>query len=91
MRSEAWPIRLEANLSREVVAARAGTALETVRRLDRGEVASMKIETVLRLAAAIGVPPVELLPDLGAVVGPERVPPRRRRVVRATRRDPRPW
>lgn len=77
-------------MSREVVAARAGTALETVRRLDRGEVASMKIETLLRLAAALGVPPAELLPDLGAVIASEQVPPRRRRINPATRVHPRP-
>ncbi len=68
----------------------AGTALETLRRLELGRVVGMKIETLMRIAGALGVAPADLLPDLGCAVKPEAVPPKRRRVDPVLRVRPRP-
>jgi len=51
-------------IRREEVAARAGCTLATLSRINRGNVAGIKLETLLRVAAAIGVAPAELLPVL---------------------------
>jgi len=80
LRSNARELRQSAGLSREALAARAGTALETLRRLEAGLVVGMKIETLLRFAGALEVAPADLLPDLGYPMTPEAVPFKRRRV-----------
>jgi len=90
LRSNTRKIRRTTGLSREALAVRAGTALETLRRLELGLVVGMKIETLMRIAGALGVAPTDLLPDLGCAVKPEAVPPKRRRVDPAQRISPRP-
>ncbi len=88
--SNARRLRRATGLSREALAVRAGTALETLRRLELGLVVGMKIETLMRIAGALGVAPVDLLPDVGYAVKPEAMPPKRRRVNPDLRIFPRP-
>jgi len=52
------------SIRREDVAARAGCTLATLARIARGDVAGLKLGTLLRVAAAIGCAPAELLPVL---------------------------
>ena len=53
-----------AGLRRVELAARAGCSLDTLDRIGRGRVANMKLGTLLRVAAALGVAPAELVPSL---------------------------
>ena len=52
------------SIRREEVAARAGCTLATLARIASGDVAGLKLGTLLRVAAAIGCAPAELLPVL---------------------------
>ena len=53
-----------ADLRRVELAARAGCSLDTLDRISRGRVANMKVGTLLRVSAALGVAPAELVPSL---------------------------
>jgi len=52
------------SIRREEVAARAGCTLATLARIAAGDVAGLKLGTLLRVAAAIGCAPAELVPVL---------------------------
>jgi len=71
------------------LAHRAGVALETVRKLERGDVVGMKIETILRISAALDARPSDLLPVLAETVDRAGAPPVRRRVDPRVRVRPR--
>lgn len=47
------------------LAARAGCGLETLERISSGRVGGMRLETLLRVSASLGVAPAELVPALG--------------------------
>ncbi|MBC8188437.1 MAG: helix-turn-helix transcriptional regulator [Proteobacteria bacterium] len=67
MKVHARSLRAHAGLTQVVLALYSGCALETLRRLERGDVEGMKMKTVMRIAAALGVPPAELVPALAVV------------------------
>ena len=46
------------------LAARAATSLDVLARIDRGDVKGMKLDTLLRVAAGLGVAVAELVPVL---------------------------
>ena len=48
------------------LASRSGAGLDTLRHIDRGEIAGLKLGTLLRVAVALGVAPVALAPELAA-------------------------
>lgn len=52
------------SLRRVEVAARAGCSLATLDRISAGRVDGLKLGTLARVSAAIGVAPAELLPQL---------------------------
>jgi DNA-binding Xre family transcriptional regulator len=54
------------SIRRVELAARAGVDLKTVSRLCRGDCKGLKVETLCRVAAALGVEPADLAPDLRA-------------------------
>ena len=68
-----------AGVQQILLASRAEVGLETLRKLERGEVVGMKLETIMRIAAALEVTPPDLIPALGMVSGVEDLPARRRR------------
>ena len=70
--------RTQSGLTQVVLALYSDCALETLRKLERGDAEGMRIETVMRIAAALGVPPSDLVPALGAVTRPDDAPNRRR-------------
>ncbi|HEB89103.1 MAG TPA: XRE family transcriptional regulator [Deltaproteobacteria bacterium] len=78
LQTNARAIRRSLGLSREIVAARAGVGLETLRRLELGYAIGMKVETLLRIAAILGVSPGKLLPILEQPTCPDISPARRR-------------
>ena len=78
MEVHARAFRAQAGLSQVVLALYSDCALETLRKLERGDAEGMRIETVIRIAAALGVPPSDLVPALGVVTPPEQVTNRRR-------------
>ena len=80
LHSNARQHRFDAGLTQLCLAHRAGVALETVRKLEQGEVVGMKIETILRIAAALDARPSDLLPALADTADHEAVPPVRRRI-----------
>ena len=51
-------------IRREELAARAGTTLATLSRIATGEVEGLKLGTLLRVSAALGVAPASLVPSL---------------------------
>jgi len=53
-------------IRRTELAAVAGVDMKTVARLCRGEYRGLKLMTLLRVAIALGVAPVDLVPGLGA-------------------------
>jgi transcriptional regulator with XRE-family HTH domain len=65
-------------MTQVVLALYSDCALETLRKLERGDVEGMRVETVIRIAAALGVSPSDLVPTLGIVTAPEKAPNRRR-------------
>ena len=46
------------------LAARSGCSLDTLDRIDRGDLVGMKLGTLARVAAALGVAPAEIAPGL---------------------------
>ena len=46
------------------LASRSGAGLDTLKRIDRGEIAGLKLGTLVRVAVALGVAPVVLAPEL---------------------------
>ena len=52
-------------IRREELAARAGCTLGTLGRIAKGRIGGMHVETLLRVAAALGCAVVELAPVLG--------------------------
>ena len=78
--SNARDVRWSAGLSREALAARAGTALETIRRLELRLPVGVKIETLMRISEALKVAPSDLLPTLGHRCDSAALPPPRRAV-----------
>jgi DNA-binding Xre family transcriptional regulator len=46
------------------LAAAAGCGIDTLRRVAHGDCAGMRIDTLLRISAALGVAPAELVPAL---------------------------
>ena len=70
--------RAQAGMTQVVLALYSDCALETLRKLERGDVEGMRVETVIRIAAALGVSPSDLVPALGAVNRPEDAPKLRR-------------
>ena len=55
------------------IAAAAGVSIDTVRRIDRLDVATLKLGSLVRVAQALGVASTELVP--GLAIGPERASP----------------
>ena len=51
-------------IRRVEVAARAGCSLATLDRIGHGRVDGVKLETLARVSAALGVAPAELIPSL---------------------------
>ncbi len=51
-------------IRREELAARAGCTLATLSRIARGDVANLKLCTLLRVSAALGCAPASLVPAL---------------------------
>ena len=49
------------------VAAMAGVDPQVVERIDRGQIMGMKMRSLIRVAAALGVSPVDVIPGLAAV------------------------
>ena len=90
LRSNVKELRLAAGMSQLDLAARSSVALTTIERMDHGEAIGMRIETLLRVAAALEVSPADLFPELGSVTRPDRVPPKRRRVDPVLHVRPRP-
>ena len=78
MEVHARAFRSQAGLTQVVLAVYSDCALETLRKLGRGNVDGMRVETVIRIAAALGVSPSDLVPTLGIVTSPENAPNRRR-------------
>ncbi len=78
MEVHARAFRVQSGLTQVVLALYSDCALETLRKLERGDVEGMRVETVVRIAAALGVPPSDLVPALGVVTSPENAPNRRR-------------
>jgi transcriptional regulator with XRE-family HTH domain len=58
------------------VAAAAGVCLETVRRIERLEVATLHLGSLVRVAHAVGVAPTELVPGLAVPPPPAESHPR---------------
>jgi transcriptional regulator with XRE-family HTH domain len=90
LRTHARELRIRRGQSQIDLASRSGVALETIRKLERGEVVGMKIETLLRISAALEAIPSEVLPVLAECVSEGAGPPRRRRVdprIRVRRRQ----
>jgi transcriptional regulator with XRE-family HTH domain len=79
MKVHARAFRARSGLTQVVLALYSGCALETLRKLERGDVEGMRVETVMRIAVALRVSPSELVPALGILAGPEDVSGRRRR------------
>ena len=46
------------------IAAAAGVSVDTVRRIDRLDVATLQLGSLVKVAHAIGLPPTELVPGL---------------------------
>ncbi len=91
MEVHARAFRCQAGLTQVVLALYSDCALETLRKLERGDVEGMRIETVIRIAAALGVPPSDLVPALGIVTSPENASNQRRgSEIPAWRRNLRP-
>ena len=78
MEVHARAFRARSGLTQVVLALYSDCALETLRKLERGDVEGMRVETVVRIAAALGVSPSDLVPALGAVTRPEDAPNLRR-------------
>lgn len=78
MEVHARAFRARSGLTQVVLALNSDCALETLRKLERGDVDGMKVETVMRIAAALGVSPSDLVPALGFVTATEKAPNRRR-------------
>ena len=57
------------------VAAVAGVCMETVRKIERGEVGLMAIQTLVQVARALDVAAVDLVPALGVRSRGERLIP----------------
>ncbi len=58
-------IRDARDLSQLEVAAAAGVSLATVRRIEKGNVGTLYLRTLVQVAHALGVAPAELVPGLG--------------------------
>jgi transcriptional regulator with XRE-family HTH domain len=67
MEVHARAFRARSGLTQVVLALYSDCALETLRKLERGDVEGMRLETVMRIAAALGVRPSDLVPALGTV------------------------
>ena len=78
MKVHARAFRARSGLTQVVLALYSDCALETLRKLERGDVEGMRVETVVRIAAALGVSPSDLVPALGDVTRPEDAPNLRR-------------
>ena len=92
MEVHARAFRTQSGLTQVVLALYSDCALETLRKLERGDVEGMRIETVMRIAAALGVRPSDLVPALGVVTPPEKVTNfRRGSELPAWRRYPDPF
>jgi transcriptional regulator with XRE-family HTH domain len=78
MKVHARAFRARSGLTQVVLALYSDCALETLRKLERGDVEGMRVETVIRIAAALGVPPSDLVPALGIVTAREKAPNQRR-------------
>ena len=59
-----FQIRNALGLSQVAVAARAGAGVKTIQRIEDGRVAGMRLGTLIRVARALGVSTVELVPGL---------------------------
>jgi len=46
------------------IAAASGLSIDTVRRIDRGDVMTLQVQSLLRVARALGSAPHELVPEL---------------------------
>lgn len=53
--------RLQANLTQEALAEKAGVSRDTVQRVERGAPEDPRLSAVWRLARALGLPPGDLL------------------------------
>jgi DNA-binding XRE family transcriptional regulator len=76
VRALAWRVhrlRVGAFLTQEGLAQRAGLSRDTVARLEAGRTAlgRPRMRTLTALAAALGVPPEQLVPDPGQLWGPD--------------------
>ncbi len=63
MNSRLRRLRNSKGLSQLRVAAAAGISIKTLQRAEAGDVLPMKIESLFRIAAALGVAPVDIVPD----------------------------
>jgi len=72
MEAHARAFRARSGLTQVVLAHYSDCALETLRKLERGDADRMKVETVMRIATALGVAPSDLVPALGVVPAPEK-------------------
>jgi transcriptional regulator with XRE-family HTH domain len=72
-------LRLAHGFSQLQVAAGAGISLKTLQKIERGDVAGVKLWTVIRLAGALGCRAVDLVPAFLAVPRPPPPPSRARR------------
>ncbi len=48
------------------IAAAAGVSIDTVRRIDRLDVLGLKIDSLIRVARAVGIVPTDLVPGLAS-------------------------
>ena len=58
-------IRQERGLSQVKVAAAAGTSVRTVQKIEHGQLARLELGSLVKVALALGVAPVDLVPGLG--------------------------
>ncbi len=80
-------VRESQGLSQLQVAADAGLCIKTIQRIEAGDVMAMHMESICRLAIALGVSVPELLPPLAVRPRTQRSsPPRRSRSKPAPRR-----
>ena len=67
MRSDARAFRMALGLNQEYAAFRCCCNLSTYRRMERGEICGMRLETLVRIAAGLRCSPVDLIPELGEI------------------------
>jgi transcriptional regulator with XRE-family HTH domain len=82
MQSPLRRIRLAYGLRVVDIAAAAGVSIDTIRRIDRLDVVTLKLSSLVKVARAVGVAPTDLVPGLArkprsaSLMSPSSCPPR---------------